>query len=327
MADVLTYVLHYEGALNKNSLGAVSEGAARAAEIGGQCHAVVVGGDDLTDELCQTLGKYGATKVFRAKGTEGLAQPVVDVMAKVIDENGHGYALFGGGLLGFEIGAGLAARQKAGVTMEVTAVRAEDGKLVAERPILGDSKISTSHYKGDLGIIIGRINAFELKESGDAAAEIVDVDVEYSAFSNQAKMIQRGEQRGADVDIEGADILVAGGRGLGKAEGFELAEALAKAFGGNSAVAATRAVVDAGWYPYAAQIGQTGKTVSPKLYLAAGISGAIQHKVGMQSSENIVAINKDANAPIFEFSDLGIVGDLNKILPKLTEAIKAKKAS
>jgi electron transfer flavoprotein alpha subunit len=140
-------------------------------------------------------------------------------------------------------------------------------------------------------------------------------------------MVQRGEQRGADVDIEGADILVAGGRGLGKPEGFKLAEELAQAFGGNSAVAATRAVVDAGWYPYAAQIGQTGKTVSPKLYLAAGISGAIQHKVGMQSSENIVAINKDANAPIFEFSDLGIVGDLNKILPKLTEAIKTKKGS
>ena len=104
------------------------------------------------------------------------------------------------------------------------------------------------------------------------------------------------------------------------------AKQLAQAFGGNTAVAATRAVVDAGWYPYAAQIGQTGKTVAPKLYLAAGISGAIQHKVGMQSSENIVAINKDSNAPIFEFSDLGIVGDLNKILPKLTEAVKAKKA-
>jgi electron transfer flavoprotein alpha subunit len=326
MADVLTYVLHYEGAFNKNSLGAVSEGAARASEIGGDCHAVVVGGDDLTDDLCQTLGKYGATKVFRAKGTEGLAQPVIDVMAKVIDDEGCNYALFGGGLLGFEIGAGLAARQKAGVTMEVTAVRAEDGKLVAERPILGDSKISVSKYKGDLGIIIGRINAFEIRE-GSGSAEVVDVDVEYSDFSNQASMVERGEQRGADVDIEGADILVAGGRGLGKAEGFELAENLAKAFGGNSAVAATRAVVDAGWYPYAAQIGQTGKTVSPKLYLAAGISGAIQHKVGMQSSENIVAINKDANAPIFEFSDLGIVGDLNKILPKLTDAIKAKKGS
>jgi electron transfer flavoprotein alpha subunit len=330
MPDVLTYVLHYEGEFNKNSLGAVSEGAARAKDVGGACHAVVVGGDDLTDDLCKTLGQYGATKVYRARGPEGLAQPVIDVMAKVIDEGGHSYALFGGGLLGFEIGAGLAARKQAGVTMEVTAVRAEDGKLVAERPILQDSKISVSHYRGGVGIIIGRINAFEVRESDPAQpadAEVVDVDVEYSPWSTQARMVNRGEQRGADVDIEGADILVAGGRGLGKAEGFELAEALAKAFGGNSAVAATRAVVDAGWYPYAAQIGQTGKTVSPKLYLAAGISGAIQHKVGMQSSENIIAINKDANAPIFEFSDLGIVGDLNKIMPKLTEAIKAKKGS
>jgi electron transfer flavoprotein alpha subunit len=248
-------------------------------------------------------------------------------MAKVIDEHGHNYALFGGGLLGFEIGAGLAARKQAGVTMEVTAVRAEDGKLVAERPILQDSKISVSRYQGDLGIIIGRINAFEIRQSDGASAEVVDVQVELSPWSTQAKMVQRGEQRGADVDIEGADILVAGGRGLGKAEGFKLAEDLAAAFGGNTAVAATRAVVDAGWYPYAAQIGQTGKTVSPKLYLAAGISGAIQHKVGMQSSENIVAINKDANAPIFEFSDLGVVGDLNKILPKLTDAIKAKRGS
>jgi electron transfer flavoprotein alpha subunit len=262
--------------------------------------------------------------VFRARGAEGLAQPVIDAMAKVIDEHGHAYALFGGGLLGFEIGAGLAARKHAGVTMEVTAVRAEDGKLVAERPILQDSKISVSRYKGDLGIIIGRINAFDVSERG-GSADVVDIEVEYSSWSEQATMVQRGEQRGADVDIEGADILVAGGRGLGKAENFELAEQLAGAFGGNSAVAATRAVVDAGWFPYAAQIGQTGKTVSPKLYIAAGISGAIQHKVGMQSSENIVAINKDANAPIFEFSDLGIVGDLHKILPKLTEAIKAKK--
>jgi len=327
MSDVLVYVLHREGAFNKNSLGAVSEGAARAAEIGGEAHAVVVGGDDLTDELVATLGAYGATRVFRANGAEGLAQPVVDVMAKVIEDHGHRYALFGGGLLGFEIGAGLAARRHAGVTMEVTAVRAEGGELVAERPILGDSKISVSHYRGELGIIIGRINAFEIRETGPGSAEIVDVEVEYSPWSTQATIVTRGEQRGADVDIEGADILVAGGRGLGKAEGFELAEELAAAFGEKAAVAATRAVVDAGWYPYAAQIGQTGKTVAPKLYLAAGISGAIQHKVGMQSSENIVAINKDANAPIFEFSDLGIVGDLNRILPKLTEAIKAKKGS
>jgi len=323
MPGILTYALHYEGEFNKNSLGAVSEGARLAGELGTEAHVVVLGGSDLTDELCATLGSYGAKKVFRVEGPEGLAQPVIDAMAQIMTEQDHDYALFGGGLLGFEIGAGLAARLHAGVTMEVTTVRVEEGKLVAERPILGDSSISSSRYKGK-GIIIGRLNAFELAAPGDGSAEVQAVNVEFSPWSTRCTMVQRGEQRGADVNIEDADVLVAGGRGLGKAEGFDLCEQLAGALGG--AVAATRAVVDAGWYPYAAQIGQTGKTVAPKLYLAAGISGAIQHKVGMQGSENIVAINKDANAPIFEFSDLGIVGDLNKILPKLTEAVKAKKA-
>src|SRR3954453_20934036 len=323
MSGILTYALHYEGAFNKNSLGAVSEGARLAKEIGGDAAVVVVGGDDLTDDLCASLGAYGATKVYRANAPEGLAQPVVDAMAKVIADDGFDYALFGGGLLGFEIGAGLTARLNGGVTMEVTAVKVQDGKLVAERPILQDSAIVDVHYVGEPGIIIGRLNAFEMNESGDGSAEVEEVDVPLSDWSTKAKLVQRGEQRGADVNIEDADILVGGGRGLGKAENFKLAEELAEALGG--AVAATRAVVDAGWYPYAAQIGQTGKTVAPKLYLASGISGAIQHKVGMQSSENIVAINKDQNAPIFEFSDLGIVGDLNKILPKLTDAVKEKK--
>jgi electron transfer flavoprotein alpha subunit len=323
MSGILTYALHYEGEINKNSLGAVSEAAKLGKELGQEAHVVVVGGDDLTDDLCASIGNYGATKVWRAKAPEGLAQPVVDVMAKLIQDNGYSYALFGGGLLGFEIGAGLTARLGAGVTMEVTAVKVQDGKLIAERPILQDSAIVDVDYVGDTGIIIGRLNAFEIQEAGSDSAEVADVDVELSEWSTRATIVQRGEQRGADVNIEDADLLVGGGRGLGKAEGFKLAEDLAGALGG--AVAATRAVVDAGWYPYAAQIGQTGKTVAPKLYLAVGISGAIQHKVGMQNSENIVAINKDPNAPIFEFSDLGVVGDLNKIVPKLTEAIKAKK--
>jgi electron transfer flavoprotein alpha subunit len=219
--NVLVYALHHDGAINKNSLGAVSAAAQAASELGGEAHAVLVGGDDLTDELLGSLGAFGAAKVWRAKGPAGLSQPVVDVMGTLMIDHGYDYAVFGGGLLGFEIGAG--------------------------------------------------------------------------------------------------------GRGLGNEEGFDALEDLAGVLGG--AVAATRAVVDAGWYPYAAQIGQTGKTVAPKLYLAAGISGAIQHKVGMQSAENIVAINKDANAPIFEFSDLGIVGDLNKIVPKLTEAIRARKGT
>ncbi len=326
MANILVYALHYEGAINKNSLGAVSEGAKLASELGGEAHAILVG-EGVPEDLAGSLGEYGASKVLVAEGPEGLAQPVVDAMAAAISGGDYGYALFGGGLLGFEIGAGLAARLGAGVAMEVTAVRAEGGELIAERPILGDSAISEIKYRSDVGIVIGRLNAFEIRQSAaGTVAPVEQLSFELSPHATQASMLVRGEQRGADVDIEGADILVAGGRGLGKAEGFQLAEELAAAFGGNSAVAATRAVVDAGWYPYAAQIGQTGKTVAPKLYLAAGISGAIQHKVGMQASENIVAINKDSNAPIFEFSDLGIVGDLNKILPKLTEAVRAKKA-
>ncbi len=324
MSGILVYALHYEGEFNKNSLGAVSEGARLASELGSECHAIVVGDPaGLTDDLCAQLGGYGATKVFRAEGPEGLAQPVVDAMAQVVAANDHQYVLFGGGLLGFEIGAGLAARLDAGVCMEVTEVVARDGKLVARRPILQDSRISDVHYRSGVGVIIGRLNAFEASESGAGAATVEDVQVDYAPHSLKATMVQRGEQRGADVNIEDADVLVAGGRGLGTAEGFDALEQLAGSLGG--AVAATRAVVDAGWYPYAAQIGQTGKTVAPKLYLAAGISGAIQHKVGMQGSENIVAINKDSNAPIFEFSDLGIVGDLNKIVPKLTEAVKARK--
>jgi len=322
MAGILTYALHDdEGNFNKNSLGAISEAARLAGEIGGDAAVLVVG--DIADDACAALGNWGAAKVYRAKSVpEGLAQPIVDAMAKVITDQGFSYALFGGGLLGFEIGAGLTARLNAGVTMEVTKVKVQDGKLIAERPILQDSKIADVECVGEPGIIIGRLNAFDANESG-GTAEVVDVDVELSPWSTKATMVTRGEQRGADVNIEDAEILVGGGRGLGAAEGFQQCEELAEAMGG--AVAATRAVVDAGWYPYAAQIGQTGKTVAPKLYLAAGISGAIQHKVGMQSSENILAINKDQNAPIFEFSDLGVVGDLHKIVPKLTEAIKAKK--
>ncbi len=322
MGGILVYALHDdEGNFNKNSLGALSEASKLAGELGSEAAAVVVG--DVADDAAASLGKWGVKKVYRCKeAPEGLAQPIVDVMAKVISDNDFSYALFGGGLLGFEIGAGLTARLNAGVTMEVTQVNVKDGKLVAERPILQDSQIADVGYVEEPGIIIGRLNAFDENE-GDGTAEVEDVQVELSDWSTKAKMVKRGEQRGEDVDIEGADILVGGGRGLGKKENFDLAEQLANSMGG--AVAATRAVVDAGWYPYAAQIGQTGKTVAPNLYLALGISGAIQHKVGMQNSENILAINKDQNAPIFEFSDLGVVGDLHKIVPKLTEAIKAKK--
>ena len=151
------------------------------------------------------------------------------------------------------------------------------------------------------------------------------MSVSFEDFSQAAKMLEQAHEERSGPSIEDAEVIVAGGRGLGGPENFKLCEELAEALGG--AVAATRAVVDAGWYPYAAQVGQTGRSVSPKLYVACGISGAIQHKVGMQSSNVVVAINKDPNAPIFEFSDLGVVGDLHEIVPKLTELVLARKGS
>src|SRR3954454_22735908 len=165
MAGILTYALHDdEGNFNKNSLGAISEAAKLAGEVGGEAAALVVG--DIADDACASLGNWGAAKVYRAKEVpEGLAQPIVDAMAKVITDEGYTYALFGGGLLGFEIGAGLTARLNAGVTMEVTEVKAQDGKLVAVRPILQDSALVDVEYVSEPGIIIGRLNAFDIQEA------------------------------------------------------------------------------------------------------------------------------------------------------------------
>ena len=220
MAGILVYALHDdEGNFNKNSQGAISEAARLAGELGTHAAALVVG--DVSDEGAQSLGAYGATKVYRAKNVpEGLAQPIVDAMAKVIADEDYDYVLFGGGLLGFEIGAGLTARLGAGVTMEVTEVRVQDGGLVAVRPILQDSQVADVGYVGKPGIIIGRLNAFDATERDGGSAEVVDVDVELSPWSTKATMVTRGEQRGEDVNIEDADFLVAGGRGLGKAENF-----------------------------------------------------------------------------------------------------------
>src|SRR5262245_12474932 len=197
MAGILTYALHdEEGHFNKNSLGAISEAARLAGALGSGDAAVMVVGD-VADDACAGLGNYGAAKVYRAKDVpEGLAQPIVDAMAKVIQDEGYGYALFGGGLLGFEIGAGLTARLGAGVTMEVTQVKVQDGKLVAERPILQDSQIADVGYVSEPGIIIGRLNAFDAAESG-GTAEGVDVQGELSPWSHKAEMGTRG-QNGAE---------------------------------------------------------------------------------------------------------------------------------
>jgi electron transfer flavoprotein alpha subunit len=219
------------------------------------------------------------------------------------------------------VAAGLAARLDAGLNWDVTDLALVDGELVAKRPALGDTVLVDAGWKGTPRLALIRSGTFDPPEP-TGSSEVEEFSASFEDFSTLASLVSHETEQAAGPSIEEADIIVAGGRGLGSPEGFRLCEDLAEALGG--AVAATRAVVDAGWYPYATQVGQTGKSVSPKLYIACGISGAIQHKVGMQGSGTIVAINKDPNAPIFDFADVGVVGDLNSIVPKLTELVRAR---
>jgi len=243
-------------------------------------------------------------------------------LAKVVDETDVDTVLFAGSVLAADVAAGLAARLGAGLNWDLVDIESQDGNLVGKRPALSDSVYADVGWTAEPRLALFRSGAFDPKPTG-GQAEVEEMTVELQDFSTAATMVEQAHEEREGPSIEDADVVVAGGRGLGEAGNFSLVEDLAKALGG--AVGATRAVVDAGWYPYAAQVGQTGRTVAPKLYIAAGISGAIQHKVGMQSAGTIVAINKDPNAPIFEFADFGVVGDLHEIVPKLTELVRQRK--
>jgi len=316
----LVFLEHHGGELVKNSLAVLS----KAASLGGDVHGVVVGSG--VREAAAKAGAYGAGKVWLADDSAleaPLPQPRVDVLEHLVREHGYGTVLFGQSVLAADVAAGLAARLDAGLNWDLTDLVQHDGNLVGKRPALQDSVIVDVGWKSEPRLALFRSGAFDPQESG-GEAQVEDVQVELQDFSTAATMVEQAHAESEGPSIEDAQVIVAGGRGLGAPENFKVVEELAQALGG--AVAATRAVVDAGWYPYAAQVGQTGKTVSPKLYIAVGVSGAIQHKVGMQSSGVVVAINKDGNAPIFEFADLGVVGDLNEIVPKLTELVKQRRS-
>jgi electron transfer flavoprotein alpha subunit len=315
----LVYVEHHEGELNRASLGVLS----KAADLGEEAHAVLCGSG--VAELAAGTGRYGAARAYAADDSaleHPLPQPRVDVLATLVEEKGFDTVIFGASVLTADVAAGLAARLDAGLNWDLVDLeRRDDGSLVGKRPALQDSVVVDVGWKSDLRLALVRSGTFEpVEREGEADVETVGVEIE--DFSTQAVMIESAHAEREGPSIEDADVIVAGGRGLGEPDNFALVEELAKALGG--AVAATRAVVDAGWYPYATQVGQTGRTVSPKLYVACGISGAIQHKVGMQGSGTIVAINKDPNAPIFEYSDLAVVGDLHEIVPRLTQLVQER---
>jgi electron transfer flavoprotein alpha subunit len=246
----------------------------------------------------------------------------VDVISALVAERGFDTVLFAASVLAADVAGGLAARLGAGLNWDLSDLERRDGALVGRRSALGDTVIAEVGWSAAPRLGLIRAGSFDPVESGGEAA-LEQVSASLEDFSSKAEMVEQAHEEQSGPSIEEADILVTGGRGLGAPENFAILEELAAALGG--AVASTRAVVDSGWYPYPTQVGQTGKVVSPKLYIGAGVSGAIQHKVGMQSSQTIVAINKDPNAPIFEFSDLGIVGDLNEVVPKLTALVKERK--
>jgi electron transfer flavoprotein alpha subunit len=317
----LVFLEHHGNEVQKGSLGVL----AKAASLGDGDVAGVIAGEGARSVAAEA-GKFGAATLWVCEDDEvaqPLPQPRVDVLAQVIKDGGYDTVLFGNSVLAADVAAGLAARLDAGLNWDLVDVELRDGELVGKRPALQDSVYVEVGWSGTPRLALFRAGSFDATPGGGGEPEIAEVSPSYADHSTAVRLVGHDAEESSGPSIEDADVIVAGGRGLGSPDNFTLAEELAKALGG--AVGATRAVVDAGWYPYSAQIGQTGKTVSPKLYVALGISGAIQHKVGMQSSGTIVAINKDANAPIFEFSDLGVVGDVHEIVPKLTELVRARK--
>jgi electron transfer flavoprotein alpha subunit len=318
---ILVYVEHHEGEPVKGALGLVS----RAAQLGDDVAAVLCGSG--VEALAESIGEFGATRVLVADDPAleaALPQPRVDVLARAVADGGFDTVLFAATVLTADVAAGLAARLEAGLNWDLIDLSLDGGDLVGRRPALGDSVLVDVGWTSTPRLALVRAGTFEpIAHGGQANVERIPVELE--EFSTKTAMVEQAHEERTGPSIEDADVIVAGGRGLGSPDKFGMLEELASALGG--AVAATRAVVDAGWYPYSSQVGQTGRTVSPKLYLACGISGAIQHKVGMQGSGAIVSINKDPNAPIFEYSDLGVVGDVNEIVPRLTELVRAERGS
>lgn len=317
--STLVFLEHHGDAIQKGSLGLLS----KAASLDPDTSAVIVGSG--VSGLASQAAQYGAAKVFVADDASlsaPLPQPRVDVIAALVQQHGFENVLFGASVLASDIAGGLSARLDAGLNWDLSDLAVEGGALVGTRSALGDTIVANVGWSSTPRLALVRAGSFEPAER-PAGGAVESAAVSVQDFSGKATMLDQAHEVASGPSIEEADILVTGGRGLGAPEAFSKLEELAGALGG--AVASTRAVVDSGWYPYPTQIGQTGKTVAPKLYIGAGVSGAIQHKVGMQSSQTIVAINKDGNAPIFDFSDFGIVGDLHEVIPALTALVKERK--
>jgi electron transfer flavoprotein alpha subunit len=317
MAEVLVLVEHAEGALKKVTAELIT-----AARVLGEPSAVVIGKPGTAEPLTDGLKAAGAAKIYVAESDDAenyLITPYVDVLEALTESASPAAVLLAASADGKEIGGRLAARIGSGVLSDVVEVK-EGNKGI--HSIFGGAFTVEAEAIGDTPVITLRPGSIEA-EPTDGAGEVVSVEVPGPA-ENATQITSREPAVAGDrPELTEATVVVSGGRGVGSAENFNVVEELADSLGG--AVGASRAAVDSGYYPGQFQVGQTGKTVSPQLYIALGISGAIQHRAGMQTSKTIIAVNKDEEAPIFEIADLGIVGDLFKVTPQLTEAVKARK--
>ncbi|MGH3647996.1 MAG: electron transfer flavoprotein subunit alpha/FixB family protein [Micromonosporaceae bacterium] len=323
MAEVLVVVEAPAGEGGAPAVKKVTFEMLTLARTLGEPSAVVLGAPGTAAAISDKLGEYGAAKVYVAESEDVdgyLVAPKAEVLANLIGQVSPAAVLLAGTQEGKEIAGRVAVKLDNGVLADVSDLAA-DG--TATQVIFAGSTIVKSKVSKGIPLATVKLNSVT-PEAAAGAAEQVPVDVAVSDVAKQVKVVERvAEQKGSRPELTEASIVVSGGRGVGSAENFKLIEELADTLG--AAVGASRAATDSGFYPHAFQVGQTGKSVSPQLYIAAGISGAIQHRAGMQTSKTIVAVNKDEEAPIFELADYGVVGDLFKVVPQAVEEIRRRK--
>ena len=324
MQHVIVFVEHKSGHTRKVTYELASEARKIADALGGKAHAVVLGPGAST--VLEQLKNYPLDTIHVTEDADVekfLLDPIVDYLEAVARGAGPSLILLPNTMLGRDVAGRIAARLDAGMNSDVTEIRVDGGKAISAGPKLQGSTVVASTFKNtEYGVATVRPNAFDA-QAGGGSPQIANL--EKPAGKSYAMVIEdEVEEASGEMGLEEAPVVVSGGRGLGGPDPFTtLLKPLADALGG--AVGASRAAADAGWVPYSLQIGQTGKVVSPQLYIAVGISGAIQHKVGMQTAGTIIAINRDATVPIGEFSDLLVVGDLFQIIPELTTMVQGAK--